>query len=351
MNKTLSSLVFKIPFNWVAIATTLIVNLSSCKSYIPIGTFQEMQAEAVDYSQIDKWAAHPSKKDLSDETPERKPAPKGQEVGIFFLHPTTYTGDKGQTQWNAPIDQKKLNDKTDKSAILFQASAWNHAGPVFAPYYRQAHIHVYFSEDRKSSLQALNIAYGDVKLAFQQFLKEIGEKPFIIASHSQGSTHAIRLIKDLIDGKPLQNKLVAAYLIGMPVSKSEFAHILPCQDPDDIHCFISWRTYLQGYTIPSLETGNVLVTNPLSWKIDNQAISASENQGTLLYDFYELKRGLVSAQVSKDILWANKPKFRGSYFYRSKNFHIADINFYYASIRQNAVDRSKSYFKNQKMGN
>ena len=43
------------------------------------------------------------------------------------------------------------------------------------------------------------------------------EGPFIIASHSQGSTHAIRLLKEFVDSTTLQQQLVAAYIIGMQI--------------------------------------------------------------------------------------------------------------------------------------
>lgn len=318
-----------------------LVSLSflSCKTYRPSGDFNPVSNNDVNYSELKYWAAHPNKKDPSDETPERKPLPKDQKASVFFIHPTTYTGSRGQDQWNAPIDNRKLNKKTDAGTILFQASAWNHAADVYAPYYRQAHLHVYFTTEKQAARKALDFAYGDVKAAFERFIVETSDRPIIIASHSQGTTHAIRIIKEYIDGKELQKRFVAAYLVGMPVSKKEFSTINPCSDSKETNCYISWRTYEENFSLPMFETGSVLVTNPLSWKTDEEYVAAESNSGSLLLDFYKLKPGIVSAKGNKDILWANKPKFKGSVFYKSKNFHPADINFYYLSIRQNAIDR------------
>jgi hypothetical protein len=67
-----------------------------------------------------------------------------------------------------------------------------------------------FKEDGK---KALDLAYSDIREAFAYYLENFNNnKPFIIASHSQGTVHAKRIISEFIDGKELQNKLIAAYL-------------------------------------------------------------------------------------------------------------------------------------------
>ena len=68
-------------------------------------------------------------------------------------------------------------------------------------------------------------------------------KPFIIASHSQGTVHAKRLISEFIDGKELQNKLIAAYLVGIKVKENEFKDIKPMNSPDETGGFVSWNSY------------------------------------------------------------------------------------------------------------
>jgi hypothetical protein len=317
------------------------LTLHACnRNYIPQGQIGEEKRATIDYSNLNMWAAHPDKKDLADNTPEGRPLPSDIVADVFFVHPTSYTGDKGETLWNAQIEDAKVNKKTDDGAIKFQASAWNQAGRIFAPRYRQAHINVYFNKDKKSGYAALAIAYKDVKDAFEHYLKyHNGGRPIIIASHSQGSTHCQQLLVDYFDGKPLRNQLVAAYLLGMPVAKNKYKEIPPCTDADDIQCVISWRTYQAGFEPQYSNTGNVLVTNPLTWTLDTTKVNKEENPGTIFYDFNALIPGRTSAQVHNDILWAEKPKFKGSVFFRSKNYHIADVNFYYESIRRNAVNR------------
>lgn len=318
----------------------------SCASRIPRQPFQGIQTSAPDYGQIELWAAHPSKKDLADERPEGNWVHgETRQADVFFLHPTSYLDERGNEQWNADLKDAKTNKKTDEGAIHFQASAFNAAGYVYAPRYRQAHLHAYFTKDTASARAAFELAYSDVRQAFIYYLQHYNQgKPFIIASHSQGTTHAIRLIKEMIDGKDLQNQLIAAYLLGMPVHKDDFTTLPPCENPDQTGCYSGWRTFKKGYE-PTWKEKEVVVTNPLSWKRNSDYIPATANPGAILRDFNDIYFNLVDAQVNGNILWASKPKFPGSLFLTTKNYHVADVNFYYFSIRANALNRVEQYLK------
>ena len=126
----------------------------------------------------------------------RKDYQQDQTVDVFFLHPTTLT-DQEDDRWNADFQDAKLNAKTDYSSILYQASTFNEYR-VFAPRYRQAHIRSYFTTDTTRARQAFDTAYEDIRQAFTYYLKNYNQgRPIVIASHSQGSTHAIRLLKEI----------------------------------------------------------------------------------------------------------------------------------------------------------
>lgn len=325
----------------------VVILLSSCADRIPRRSYVPSESPAPDYSKMEVWAAHPLKKDLSDDRPEGNMV-YGEErkADVFFLHPTSYLDERGNDQWNAKMGDSRTDQKTDEGAIHFQASAFNAAGYVYAPRYRQAHLHAYFTKDTASARAAFELAYRDVKEAFLYYLQHYNEgRPFILASHSQGTTHAIRLINELIDGKSLQKQLVAAYLLGMPVHKGEFTSLQPCEDPDQTGCFIGWRTFKKGFE-PSWKEKDVVVTNPLSWKRNTDYMPAATNPGTILRDFNDIYPKLVDAQINGNILWASKPRFPGSIFLTTKNYHVADVNFYYFSIRNNALNRVENYLKN-----
>ncbi|MBK9733903.1 MAG: DUF3089 domain-containing protein [Saprospiraceae bacterium] len=326
----------------------LSILLVACKTYKPVTTYEIKENKILDYSLMKNWASHPDMVDPADKMPEGGLSnDKDVAADVFFLHPTTYTGDKGQDQWNADIDDQKLNQKTDEGTILFQASAFNQAGRIFAPRYRQAHLQAYFTKDTASAVKALDFAYQDIKNAFEYYLTHENKgRPIIIAAHSQGTNHAERILTDFFDGKALKNKLIAAYLIGMPIQKESYKTIKPCLRNDDTGCFVSWRTFKNGHEPKRVLTGDqICVTNPLSWCTNNEFMPKSFNKGSLLFEFNKVYPQLVDAQIENGVLWANKPKFKGSFFLWTKNYHIADINFYYMNIRENASERVKTFMK------
>ncbi|MFI5133593.1 MAG: DUF3089 domain-containing protein [Chitinophagales bacterium] len=194
-----------------------------------------------DYSDLNYWAAHPWKHDPSDSIP--KPLQndsKDSSVDVFFLHPTTYTKKLKSKNLNADIDDSYINAKTDYSTILYQASVFNYRCRVFAPRYRQAHISTFFISDTAKATKAFDIAYEDLKTAFEYYLQHWNNgRPIIIAAHSQGSMLAERLLKDFFENKPLQKKLVVAYIAGWPVPKEYFASLKMCTDSLQTGCLCS----------------------------------------------------------------------------------------------------------------
>lgn len=315
-------------------------------------TFKSTTA-APDYSNLNYWAAHPWKKDPSDSTPKplRTSVTADTAVDVFFLYPTSYTDAAKPFGWNAPVDDATLNAKTDYTSILYQASIFNAAGRVFAPRYRQANYFAYLpvtKEDTLNAVAAFDLAYADVKAAFEYYLTHYNNsKPIIIAAHSQGTTHAKRLLKEFFDGTALQNKLVVAYLAGMPVEPDYFTNIQHCNNPNSINCFCSWRTFKEGYKPDYVlhETFTAVVTNPISWSVEQPATSIQENKGAVLKNFNQLVPKVTNAVVQDGVLWAKHPRFFGSFLLHNPNYHIADYNFYYQSIRENVMNRVKIFLK------
>jgi hypothetical protein len=312
-----------------------------------------LPAQITDYANIDNWAAHKDKWDMADSIPKPLRKQKGEEktVNIFFIHPTTYTDkDAYKQSWNASVADATLNNKTDNSTILFQASCFNAHGYVYAPRYRQAHIQAFFSSSAAAKA-ALDTAYTDVKAAFTYFIENLNnDYPIVMAAHSQGTVHAGRLIKEFFEGKPLMQKLIVAYLIGMPVKKNYFTSCQPCRQAKQINCFASWRSFLKGneegylkYEAPN----SVYVTNPLNWSLDTTVVSRKQNAGAVLLKFNKLFKKVSAAQVHNNILWISKPKFPFSFLVKNKltNYHIADINLFYKNIRENLKQRVSAYMQ------
>jgi hypothetical protein len=355
---------FKITF----LGTGLALLLGSCAgnkaNKKEAKTLPVSMAPAPDYSQQKTWAAHPAFYDLSDSVPAPlKPLKTDTTVDVFFLHPTSYLSKKAidetrlndaaeRTRWNAAIDDSVINRATDKGSMLNQASAFN-AFRVFAPRYRQAHIRSFYI-DPAIAKPFFDTAYADVKKAFLYYLEnENRGRPFIIASHSQGTLHASRLIKEIVEGTPLQAQLVAAYLLGLPVADTFFTVLKPCGTPGETNCFVSWRTFKKGYEPPAIqkETFKAVVVNPLTWTGAEGWTSRSQNKGALLYNFNKPLPGNVGAAVHGNILWSSKPRFLGNIFLTRKNYHIGDINLFWLDIRENVAKRILEYMNTRILNN
>lgn len=309
--------------------------------------------EAPNYGDLDMWAAHPAKYDSADVLPGNGQLKANQEnaaVDVFFVHPTIYTGKQNpKNPWNGDVFNAKLNLSVDQSTIKNQASIFNGSGRVYAPRYRQAHLQVFYTEDMSLKKQALEYAYQDVATAFKHYLKNFNEgRPIIIASHSQGTLHAARLLEEFFDQKELKMKLVAAYLVGMPLAKEMYEGILPCENASETGCWVSWNTFKEGY-FPDhfFQTyKNALSTNPLNWQVNDTYASRDENLGGVLRKFNKIVPRVTDAQNHLGVLWSEKPHFPGRIFLRTKRYHIADYNLFYVNVRENVAERVGNFLSN-----
>ena len=338
----------------VFFALLLLPLLSACGSVPDLptaGTFPVPPPP--DYDQAANWAATPFKDDNADRTPgdSLRDQQLTAAADVFYVHPTIFRkASAASPHWNASLQDDDLNEDVDDSAMLNHASIFNAAGRVFAPRYRQANIRVYYREGRPVRQRALDTAYTDVLAAFDHYLANWNNgRPIILATHSQGTTHGKRLLRDRFDGQPLRDQLVAAYLVGIAVSADAYETIPVCKSATETGCFVSWRTYRTDFEpTPGYRdtVENIAVVNPLSWTTDETRAPASLNKGGVLYNY---DKGpipeLVWAERRGAGLFTNKPSFFGDIFFTTKNYHIGDYNLFWVNVRENAVDRVEAFLK------
>jgi hypothetical protein len=306
-----------------------------------------------DYSKSIYWATLPDKKDAADSVPLKSDLKNQQasaKADVFFIYPTIYTK-KPTTiyQWNADVNNATLNEQIQKSTILNQASAFNGSCRVYTPFYRQAHLYAFYTPVKSDGNKALHLAYEDVKTAFEYYLKNYNNgRPIIIASHSQGSYHGERLMKEYFDGKPLQKQLVAAYLVGRAIKPDAFKNIRPTEKPEEFGVWASWNTFGRSYFPKNYDAvfKGSLSTNPLLWNSSEEYAPRELNKGGVALKF-TLAPNLVDAQNHQQIIWVNRPHIRGSGLVKNKNWHRADYNFFYMNIRENAEHRIEAFLRAQ----
>ena len=237
-----------------------------------------------DYSQSVNWAALPETNGLEDRRPDGVPATYEQgkaPVDVFFVHPTGYLIGNS---WVSPMDPNSKTEENTRWMMANQASVYNGCCNVYAPRYREANIFVYVQRDKAITEQVLDFAYQDVKRAFDYFIDNFNQgRPFIIASHSQGTHHAARLLKDRVDATPLWDRLVAAYILGGRIPASAFEDMQDiglCQSAEQTGCAVHWDTYSEAAIEEDFpEFAGTACVNPLSWQEDGERAGKDKHAG------------------------------------------------------------------------
>ncbi|MCA0364340.1 MAG: DUF3089 domain-containing protein [Bacteroidetes bacterium] len=326
------------------------------KHYQITSSFSENNIPPVpDYAQASSWLTLPTKIDMADKLPKGKHNLKDfqfqAQVDVFYIYPTIYTQQPAnQYIWNASCLDSDLNERIEKTAVYNQASVFNGLAKIYTPLYRQAHYTAFTTSDTTSAKQALDLAYSDVKKAFEYFLEKYNHnRPFIIAGHSQGTLHAIRLLQEYVDNKDLQQRLVTAYLVGMPVNDEMFINLKLMTEPNQTGGYLSWNTFSKDYFPPYYENGLHLAQciNPVTWRADALWSMKSWHKGTLGIKS-KLSPNIISCKIEKGILWIKKPDIPGKAFLNEKIWHFADYNLFWMDIRENVALRTNQYFLNNK---
>lgn len=317
-----------------------------CLSFVLI--FISWISYATDYSKPENWAALPTMKDNADWTPKGlKNNQDSALADVFYIHPTTnLTGFKG----NADLDSKAINNQTDELPIKYQASVFNGSCKVYAPRYRQAALNNFFSKNTDRSKEAFDVAYADVKAAFEYYLEHYNAgRPIVIAGHSQGSMHAQRLLREFFDGKPLQQQLVIAYVIGYPTKEQQFQFLKVAETPEETGGYISYNTFGMDAKIEWMtEFNNAVVVNPLSWTRDKTFVPASKNLGSVSKKTDDIYTNVCGAKCGNGILEIQKPESGGFISMGFKNYHLFDYNLFYVNIRENVALRIKKFLESNK---
>lgn len=332
----------------------------------PSTAFKDTPAPpAPEYAVRASWGALPDMADPTDIAPPGAPMADARTapVDVFFVHPTTFFSNSA---WNQDLNDAKTNQRTDRGPFRAQASAFNGCCAVYAPRYRQFTFSAVFNYDANSRA-AENLAYSDVKRAFQYYLDHYNHgRPFILASHSQGSRMLVRLIPEMIDGTPLQKKLVAAYVVGNWIPESWFAAqraIKPCRTATDTGCVLTWSTLGEGADADkqrhefvarngypdAMAQEHFVCTNPLTWTTDATPAPASANLGGWTPGQSDPPRpidpNVVGARCDNGALFITDPAPQAYHLVKlpGSNYHNYDYQLFWMNVRQNAADRVKAY--------
>lgn len=342
------------------IIAALLAVLSCCLIFAGCGG-NTNTAKAIDYSKTANWLSPPSQHD------------KVKNVDVFYVYPTEYFA--GST---GPL-VGEINDAGmvagAKNAFQKQATAFASVGNIYAPYYRQADA--VYTLGLKSIDDVYNFIGGtpatDVIAAFDYYIKNYNNnRPFILVSHSQGSTVVALLLQNYMKANPdVYKRMIAAYAIGWSFTPEYFAkntHLKFAQGPDDTGVIISYNTQGPGFTgrNPIVFPGAMAI-NPITWTTAGSLATVDQSSGSLLLDAAgnvilppQLQTQFADARVTRvnPITSAIDPSSETSVLICSSVdptklvtvpgipegfYHNYDYPFYYYDIAKNARNRISKF--------
>ena len=245
------------------------------------------------------------------------------------------------------------------------ASAFNRADEIWVPKYRQA-VAGAFLTDKPEAQRAIDAAYADVREAFRFFLASVPkDRPIVLAGHSQGSLHILRLLRDEAAGRPVLGRIAAVYAVGWPISIEHDLPALPlpaCAAPAQAGCIVAWSSFAEpadpamllsrysrtpGFDGKPRGEGPILCINPLNGS-PNGTAPASANLGTLVprSDFSggDLVPGAVSARCdARGLLLIGDPPQLGQGVLPGNNYHVYDIPLFWKNLQGDVVRRVSAW--------
>ena len=286
---------------------------------------------------------------------------------VFFVPPTSFLK-AGGTAWNATLDDETTNTRA-RIFLRGLASPFNRADEIWAPKYRQAAAGAFLT-DKPEAQRAIDAAYADVAQAFDYFLDSVdAEKPIVLAGHSQGAIHVLRLLMDRAEAAGMSDRIVAVYAIGWPISIEHDLPALPlpaCAAPDQAGCIIAYSAFSDdgdadfikrryeatpGFDGQMRGEGPILCVNPLTGSTGGSA-PASANLGTLKpsadLTSGELVAGAIPARCNEEgLLLIGDPPELGEGVLPGGNYHVYDIPLFWKNLQEDVLRRVTAWTNTQ----
>ncbi len=170
-------------------------------------------------------------------------------IDCFYVYPTVSTDTGGNSDMNAGPEENGV--------VRAQLARFASQCRVFAPLYRQATLTALRAAATGSPIAVDRaLGYNDVLDSWNHYLQHDNNgRGVVLIGHSQGSGVLTQLMRNEIDGKPVQSKLISALLLGtsLAVPKGKdvggaFQHIPLCHSASQVGCAIAYASFRS--TIP-----------------------------------------------------------------------------------------------------
>ncbi|MGL4543407.1 MAG: DUF3089 domain-containing protein [Polymorphobacter sp.] len=246
------------------------------------------------------------------------PVPEAPAIDCFYVYPTVSQQSRSNSELTVTADEIYV--------VQQQFARFGSICRLFAPMYRQGTLAALRG---KFPAGDAALAYGDVNAAWRHYLAHDNHgRGVLLIGHSQGSRWLKRLLAEEISGKPVQQQLVAAYVIGSTVnvptgqrSGGDLGAVPLCAAPTETGCAIAYssfrsdapppansrygRTTVPGMTVACVNPANVaggsgalttyLPSRPRVSATGN-GVSPTGNAGAAIPTPFLLFTGLVRAE-------------------------------------------------------
>ncbi|WP_072690214.1 DUF3089 domain-containing protein [Rhodococcus marinonascens] len=167
----------------------------------------------------------------------------GAPIDCFYVYPTASLQQTANANFDASPELRAV--------ARLQAEPFGENCNVWAPVYRQSTLRALFTGTPQERSAAADLAYDDIEHAWEDYLANHNDgRGVVLIGHSQGSYMLRELIRNRIEGEPVQSQLVSALLIGgnVLVRKGEgiggdFASVPACTDPTQTGCVVAYSAY------------------------------------------------------------------------------------------------------------
>lgn len=248
------------------------ISIAACGLLLGTSAFSQSSAPqsappaANDYSKPETWLCRPGRQDAcavdltttvitADGKLSKEPFKTNANAPIdcFYVYPTVS---------NDPTPNSDMNAGPEENSVVrAQFARFGSQCKLYAPLYRQVTLKALraamaggggFPADRK-------LGYDDVLAAWNYYLQNDNKgRGVVLIGHSQGSAMLMQLIKNEIDGKPIQSKVLSALLLGTNVAVPKgkdvggsFQHMPLCRSGSQLGCVISYVTFRSDVPPPA----------------------------------------------------------------------------------------------------
>jgi hypothetical protein len=210
-----------------------------------------------DYSKAEHWLCRPGGQDacavdltatvIAEDgrlTREQFAAHANPPIDCFYVYPTVSLDPGGNSDMVAGPEERNV--------IRAQFARFRSQCRPFAPLYRQFTLTALRAGAAGKPVPAdRSLGYNDVLDAWNHYLKNDNNgRGVVLIGHSQGSGVLTQLIRNEIEGKPIQSRIVSAMLLGSNVAVPKgqavggtFKHMTLCRAAEQIGCVITYVSF------------------------------------------------------------------------------------------------------------